>query len=77
MTWLLAIGGPLIVTALLVRFSHQTQRDYVFIYLGLVAVVGVIRGLWPAPLLCGVGCRYPVTGQRVARARTRFCAQHL
>ena len=51
MTWLVAIGGPLIVTAVLVRFSHQTQRDYVFIYLGLVAVVGVIRGLWPA-LLC-------------------------
>jgi K+-sensing histidine kinase KdpD len=39
------------VTAVLVRYSHQTQRDYVFIYLGLVAVVGVIRGLWPA-LLC-------------------------
>jgi two-component system sensor histidine kinase KdpD len=27
------------------------QRDYVFIYLGLVAVVGVVRGLWPA-LVC-------------------------
>jgi len=51
LTWLAAICGPLIVTAVLVRFSHQTQRDYVFIYLGLVAVVGVIRGLWPA-LLC-------------------------
>jgi K+-sensing histidine kinase KdpD len=51
LTWIVAICGPLIVTAVLVRFSHQTQRDYVFIYLGLVAVVGVIRGLWPA-LLC-------------------------
>jgi two-component system sensor histidine kinase KdpD len=51
LTWVVAIGGPLIVTAVLVRFSQQTQRDYVFIYLGLVAVVGVIRGLWPA-LLC-------------------------
>jgi two-component system sensor histidine kinase KdpD len=51
LTWVVAIGGPLIVTAVLVRFSHPTQRDYVFIYLGLVAVVGVIRGLWPA-LLC-------------------------
>lgn len=51
LTWLVAIGGPLIVTAVLVRFSQQTQRDFVFIYLGLVAVVAVIRGLWPA-LLC-------------------------
>jgi K+-sensing histidine kinase KdpD len=51
LTWVVAIGGPLIVTAVLVRFSQQTQRDFVFIYLGLVAVVAVIRGLWPA-LLC-------------------------
>jgi K+-sensing histidine kinase KdpD len=46
--WSGAILGPAIVTAVLVQFSHQTQRDYVFIYLGLVAVVGVSRGLWPA-----------------------------
>ncbi|HEY4887039.1 MAG TPA: ATP-binding protein [Candidatus Dormibacteraeota bacterium] len=51
LTWLVSIGGPLIVTAVLFRFSQQTQRDFVFIYLGLVAVVAVIRGLWPA-LLC-------------------------
>jgi K+-sensing histidine kinase KdpD len=50
-TWIAAVAGPLIVTAVLVRFSNQVQRDYVFIYLGLVAVVGVIRGLWPA-LVC-------------------------
>jgi K+-sensing histidine kinase KdpD len=43
-----AVAGPPLVTALLVPFSHPIQRDYVFIYLGLVAVVGVIRGLWPA-----------------------------
>lgn len=54
LTWLVATGGPLIVTAVLVRFSQQTQRDYVFIYLGLVAVVGVIRGLWPALLCAGI-----------------------
>jgi K+-sensing histidine kinase KdpD len=34
----------------LVRLSGPQQRDYVFLYLGLVAVVGVIRGLWPALL---------------------------
>jgi K+-sensing histidine kinase KdpD len=46
--WLVALAGPGIVTAALVGYSHQVQRDYVFIYLGLVAVVGVLRGLWPA-----------------------------
>jgi len=46
--WLAAVAGPAIVTAVLLGYSNQTQRDYVFIYLGLVAVVGVLRGLWPA-----------------------------
>lgn len=50
--WATAVVGPPFVTAALFQFSHQTQRDYVFIYLGLVAVVAVLRGLWPA-LLCG------------------------
>src|SRR5579864_4537358 len=53
-TWIAAVAGPLVVTAVLVRFSHQVQRDYVFIYLGLVAVVGVIRGLWPALACAGI-----------------------
>ena len=48
MVWLMALAGPAAITAALVGYSHQTQRDYVFIYLGLVAVVGVLRGLWPA-----------------------------
>ena len=46
--WLVALAGPAVVTATLVGYSHQVQRDYVFIYLGLVAVVGVLRGMWPA-----------------------------
>jgi K+-sensing histidine kinase KdpD len=50
-TWTAGVLGPVVVTAILVNFSHQVQRDYVFIYLGLVAVVGVVRGLWPA-LVC-------------------------
>jgi two-component system, OmpR family, sensor histidine kinase KdpD len=49
--WLVALLGPGLITAVLVGSSHQVQRDYVFIYLGLVAVVGVLRGLWPA-LVC-------------------------
>jgi two-component system sensor histidine kinase KdpD len=54
MTWALAVIGPLIVTAALVRVSNQVQRDYVFIYLGLVAVVGVVGGLWPAVLCAAI-----------------------
>ncbi|HVD00515.1 MAG TPA: ATP-binding protein [Candidatus Dormibacteraeota bacterium] len=46
--WLSAVGGPVLLTAVLVRLNSQQQRDYVFLYLGLVAVVGVVRGLWPA-----------------------------
>jgi K+-sensing histidine kinase KdpD len=46
--WLTTLAGPVVVTVALVGYSHQVQRDYVFIYLGLVAVVGVLRGLWPA-----------------------------
>lgn len=47
-SWTVALAGPAIVTAVLVNFSNQIQRDYVFIYLALVAFVGVFRGLWPA-----------------------------
>jgi K+-sensing histidine kinase KdpD len=46
--WLAALAGPAVVTVVLLGYSNQIQRDYVFIYLGLVAVVGVLRGLWPA-----------------------------
>jgi K+-sensing histidine kinase KdpD len=52
--WLVVLGGPAVVTVALVGYSHQVQRDYVFIYLGLVAVVGVLRGLWPALACAGV-----------------------
>ncbi len=52
--WAAALIGPALVTAVLVPLSTQSQRDYVFIYLGLVAVVGVFRGLWPALACAGV-----------------------
>src|ERR1700686_5048956 len=52
--WLVALAGPAAVTAVLLGFSHQVQRDYVFIYLGLVAVVGVLRGLWPAVMCAAI-----------------------
>ena len=44
LTWVVAIGGPLIVTAVLVRFSHQTQRDYVFIMTGRFLGTQLIDG---------------------------------
>jgi two-component system sensor histidine kinase KdpD len=44
-----AVAGPAFLTALLGRLSTATQsRDYVFLYLAIVAVLGVARGTWPA-----------------------------
>jgi K+-sensing histidine kinase KdpD len=51
--WAAALGGPLLVTAALYNLARPTQRDYIFFYLALVAVIGVFRGIWPAAL-CGV-----------------------
>ena len=51
--WLVALAGPGLLTAFLIQFSAAEKRNYVFLYLGLVAVVGVLRGFWPA-LLAGV-----------------------
>jgi K+-sensing histidine kinase KdpD len=51
--WVAALAGPPLVTATLFHLTHQTQRDYVFVYLALVAVVAVLGGLWPA-VACGV-----------------------
>lgn len=46
--WLAALLGPVLITVLLLPVRVSEQRDYVFIYLGLVAILGVLRGLWPA-----------------------------
>lgn len=45
--WLLAIAGPPILTVILLATGSR-QRDYVFLYLGLVAVVAMLQGLWAA-----------------------------
>jgi K+-sensing histidine kinase KdpD len=45
--WLLALFGPVLLTFVLLRTGSR-QRDYVFLYLGLVAVVAILRGLWAA-----------------------------
>src|SRR5690349_1310220 len=52
--WLLALAGPGVLTAVLVQFSSTEKRNYVFLYLGVVAVVGVLRGFWPALLAAAV-----------------------
>ena len=51
--WAAALGGPPLITAGLFHLMHQAQRDYIFFYLALVAVIGVFRGLWPA-VVCGI-----------------------
>ena len=47
--WMLAGVGPPILTSILLRTGSR-QRDYVFLYLGLIAVVAILRGLWSALL---------------------------
>ncbi|MBO0683099.1 MAG: HAMP domain-containing histidine kinase [Candidatus Dormibacteraeota bacterium] len=51
--WLAAVGGPVVLTAALVRMG-SIRREYIFLYLGLVAVLGVLRGLWPAAAAAAV-----------------------
>jgi len=46
--WIGALAGPAAVTAGLVHLGGTERRDYVFVYLGLVAVLGVLGGLWPS-----------------------------
>jgi K+-sensing histidine kinase KdpD len=48
--WLMALVGPAVLTAVLLGITGAEKRNYVFLYLGLVAAVGVARGLWPAVL---------------------------
>ena len=48
--WLIALAGPALLTAILAGVTGAEKRNYVFLYLGLIAVVGVMRGFWPALL---------------------------
>jgi K+-sensing histidine kinase KdpD len=43
-----AIVGPVALTAPLLGLGSAQPREYVFVYLALVAVAGVLGGLWPA-----------------------------
>jgi two-component system sensor histidine kinase KdpD len=54
LVWLIALIGPGILTAALVDLGGTQKRDYIFLYLGLVAVLAVVRGLWPALLAAAI-----------------------
>ena len=49
-----AFGAPVALTAVLLPLGGQQQRYYVFLYLGLVAVLATIWGLWPALVAAAV-----------------------
>jgi len=49
-----ALLGPAALTAILQLVGAGQQRDYVFLYIGLVAVIAVLRGLLPALLAAAV-----------------------
>lgn len=48
-----AVVLPAVLTAILLQ-THLPQREYVFIYMAVVAVIAVVRGLWPALLAAAV-----------------------
>ena len=50
---LLAVVAPAALTAILLQ-TNSPQREYVFIYMAVVAVIAVLRGLWPALLAAAV-----------------------
>ena len=52
---LAAVVVPLALTAILLQLpTTSSQRESVFIYMAVVAVVAVLRGLWPALLAAAV-----------------------
>jgi K+-sensing histidine kinase KdpD len=46
---LAAVVGPAVLTAVLLQ-TNSPKREYVFLYMAVVAVIAVLRGLWPALL---------------------------
>ena len=54
MPWVAAVGAPALLTLVLAGAQSPQQRDYVFLYLAVVAVLGVFGGIGPAFLAAGV-----------------------
>jgi len=52
---LAAVVAPAALTAILLQLQTTSSgREYVFIYMAVVAVIAVLRGLWPALLAAAV-----------------------
>ena len=51
---LVAVAGPAVLTWALAHLGGAQKRDYVFFYLALVAVLGVLSGLWPSVLAAAI-----------------------
>lgn len=47
LAWIVALAGPALLTVALVHLGSR-ERDYIFVYLGVVAALGVAWGLLPA-----------------------------
>jgi len=54
LVWILALAGPALLTVALVQLGGSIKRDYIFLYLGLVAVLGALCGLLPALASAGI-----------------------
>ncbi len=50
-----ALGGPVALTGPLLSIGSSRPREYVFVYVAYVAVMGVLGGLWPALLAAAAG----------------------
>jgi two-component system sensor histidine kinase KdpD len=48
-----AVVLPVVLTVILLQ-THSPQREYVFIYMAVVAVIAIAGGLWPALLAAAV-----------------------
>ena len=69
--WLAALAGPALLTAALVHVQSPQQRDYVFLYLGVVAVLGVLSGLWPAAVAAALTSCSSTSSSSRRSARSR------
>lgn len=45
--WIAAVVGPAALTAVVAHVGGPEKRYYIFLYLGLIAVIEVLSGLWP------------------------------
>jgi K+-sensing histidine kinase KdpD len=52
--WVATLAGPSLLTLSLVHWGGSQRRDYVFLYLGLVAIVAFQRGIRPAAVAGGI-----------------------